>query len=50
MSAVVHGAACGAELVAEAAPGAEGDLGDMLRDTEDGFENVLDEAVALDEA
>lgn len=47
-SVVVRVVACVAELEAEAEPGAEGDLEDMLMDKEDGFENVLDGVVALD--
>lgn len=41
----VRGAACGAGLEAEAAPGAEGDSGGMLMGREDGFVHVQDGTV-----
>lgn len=42
VSAVVRGAACGAGLEAEAAPGAEGDSGGTLMGKEDEFVSVPD--------
>ncbi len=41
-SAAVRGAACGAGLEAEAAPGAEGDSGGTWMGKEDGFGSALD--------
>lgn len=44
-SEAVRGAACGAELEAEAAPGAEGDSGGTSTGKEDGFASALDGTV-----
>ena len=47
VSVVVHVVVCEAGLEAEAAPGAAGDLGDMLMGKEGEFESVLEEAATL---